>query len=189
MPEGLSFLERKLKLMTRNNSIVKDMTVAALCLAIALVLPFLTGQIPTIGAMLSPMHIPVYLCAFFCSWQWAALMGLTAPLLRHALFSMPPMPFGIAMAFEMAVYGAVTAIVYRMLPQKKKSSIYIAMIIAMFCGRVVWGAARMVIAGVTGTEFTWGLFVAGALIEAIPGIVLHLMLIPVIVMAAKRKRI
>ena len=175
--------------MTRHNSIVKDMTVAALCLAIALVLPFLTGQIPTIGAMLSPMHIPVYLCAFFCTWQWAALVGFTAPLLRNALFSMPPMPFGIAMAFEMAVYGAVTALIYKALPKRRKSSIYISMIIAMICGRVVWGAARMIIAGVTGTEFTWNLFIAGALIEAIPGIILHLLLVPVIVMAVKKGRV
>ncbi|MBR5229612.1 MAG: ECF transporter S component [Firmicutes bacterium] len=175
--------------MKRNNSIVKDMTVAALCLAIALVLPFLTGQIPTIGSMISPMHIPVYLCAFFCSWQWAALMGFTAPLLRYALFSMPPMPFGIAMAFEMAAYGAVTALVYSLLPRRKKSSIYISMVIAMVCGRAVWGAARMIIAGVTGTEFTWSLFMAGAFVEAIPGIIIHLVLVPVIVMAVKRKNL
>ena len=175
--------------MVRNNSIIKDMTVAALCLAIALVLPFFTGQSPAIGSMLSPMHIPVYLCAFFCSWHWAALTGFTAPLLRYALYSMPPMPFGIAMAFEMAVYGAVTALIYKVMPQKKKASIYISMVIAMIAGRVVWGAARMIIAGVTGTEFTWSLFIAGAFVEAIPGIILHLILVPVIVMAAKRKNL
>ena len=101
---------------------------------------------------------------------------------------MPPMPFGIAMAFEMAVYGAVTALIYKALPKRRKSSIYISMIIAMICGRVVWGAARMIIAGVTGTEFTWNLFIAGALVEAIPGIILHLLLVPVIVMAVKKGR-
>lgn len=165
------------------------MTVAALCLAIALVLPFFTGQIPAIGSMLSPMHIPVYLCAFFCSWYWAALMGFTAPLLRYALFSMPPMPFGIAMAFEMATYGAVASLLYSRLSHRKKSSIYISLVAAMIAGRVVWGAARMIIAGVTGTEFTWSLFIAGAFVEAIPGIILHLILVPVIVMAVKRKNL
>lgn len=173
--------------MTRTNS--KDMTVAALCLAIALMLPFFTGQIPTIGAMLCPMHIPVFLCAFLCRGYWAALVGFTAPLLRYALFSMPPMPFGIAMAFEMAVYGVTASVIYSRLPKKKKSSIYIALIIAMILGRVVWGAARMIIAGVTATEFTWSLFIAGALLEAIPGIVLQLILIPVIVMAVRKERI
>lgn len=39
---------------------------ASLFLALALVLPFLTGQIPQIGAMMTPMHFP-YCCAAFCA--------------------------------------------------------------------------------------------------------------------------
>ena len=95
---------------------------------------------------------------------------------------------GIAMAFEMATYGAVAALMYRLLP-KKKAGIYISLITAMIAGRVVWGAARMIIAGVTQSEFTWSLFIGGALLEAIPGIILQLILIPVIVMAVKRERV
>ena len=38
---------------------VRKMTYAALYLAIAMVLPFITGQIPEIGSMLCPMHIPM----------------------------------------------------------------------------------------------------------------------------------
>ena len=156
-----------------------------MCLALAMLLPFLTGQIPTIGAMLSPMHFPVLLGAFFISWKWAVLVGFTAPLLRFAIFSMPPMPFGIAMAFEMATYGLVVSIMYRHLP-KKRASIYAALITAMIAGRIVWGAARLVIAGATQSAFTWQLFIGGALLEAIPGIVVQLVLIPIIVMAVKK---
>ena len=47
-----------------NSLQVRKLTYAALFLAIAMVLPFLTGQIPEIGSMLSPMHIPVLLCGF-----------------------------------------------------------------------------------------------------------------------------
>ena len=156
-----------------------------MCLALSMLLPFLTGQIPTIGAMLSPMHFPVLLGAFFISWKWAVLVGFTAPLLRFAIFSMPPMPFGIAMAFEMATYGLVVSIMYRHLP-KKRASIYAALITAMIAGRIVWGAARLVIAGATQSAFTWQLFIGGALLEAIPGIVVQLVLIPIIVMAVKK---
>ena len=45
---------------------VKDLVLASMFLAVALVIPFLTGQIPEIGTMLCPMHIPVLLCGFFC---------------------------------------------------------------------------------------------------------------------------
>ena len=171
--------------MTNQKSNIKELTIAAMCLALAMLLPFLTGQIPTIGAMLSPMHFPVLLGAFFISWKWAVLVGFTAPLLRFAIFSMPPMPFGIAMAFEMATYGLVVSIMYRHLPQKR-ASIYAALITAMIAGRIVWGAARLVIAGATQSAFTWQLFIGGALLEAIPGIVVQLVLIPIIVMAVKK---
>ena len=53
-------------------------TYSAVCLALALVLPFLTGQIPQIGKMLSPMHIPVYLCGFLCGWPWGLAVGFIA---------------------------------------------------------------------------------------------------------------
>ena len=40
---------------------MKKLVYSAMCLALCLVLPFLTGQIPEIGSMLLPMHIPVLL--------------------------------------------------------------------------------------------------------------------------------
>ena len=64
---------------------VRKLTYSALCLAMALVLPFLTGQIPEIGSMLCPMHIPALLCGFLCGWPWGLGMGLAAPLLRQAV--------------------------------------------------------------------------------------------------------
>ena len=69
---------------------VKKLVFAALCLALCIVLAFLTGQIPQIGGMLSPMHIPVLLCGFLCGWPYALAVGLVAPLLRHLMFGMPP---------------------------------------------------------------------------------------------------
>jgi len=126
-----------------------------------------------------------FIMRLFVNWKWACAVGFIAPLLRFAIFSMPPMPFGIAMAFELATYGLVTSLLYNFLP-KKRWSIYASLISAMVIGRVVWGAARMVIAGVTANPFTWQMFIGGALLEAIPGIIIQLVLIPIIVMAVKR---
>ena len=162
------------------------MTYAALYLGIALVLPFITGQIPEIGAMLCPMHIPVLLCGFLCGWPWGLAVGLIAPPLRSLLFGMPAMiPGGVAMAFELAAYGAVAGWLYRRLP-KKPGSVYIALIIAMIAGRLVWGAARVILAGMTGSSFTWALFLAGAVTNAVPGIILHIVLVPILVIAMNR---
>ena len=86
---------------------VKKLVYSAMCLALCLVLPFLTGQIPEVGAMLLPMHLPVLLCGFLCGGGWGALVGFTAPLLRHLIFSMPPMPGCISMAFGFGGYGQI----------------------------------------------------------------------------------
>ena len=87
------------------NRKVRSLVLAAVCVALGLVLPFLTGQIPSIGSKLSPMHIPVLLCGFLCGWQYGLAAGFVLPLLRNLLFGMPPMPVALIMAFEMATYG------------------------------------------------------------------------------------
>ena len=165
------------------------MTYAAICLALALVLPFLTGQIPQVGQALSPMHIPVFLCGFLCGWPWGLVVGFLSPLLRSILFGMPAFfPNACAMAFELAAYGLLSGLLYKLFP-KKTGNIYAALLISMLGGRLVWGIARYVFAGVQGTEFTFAAFLAGAVTNAIPGIVLHIVLVPLIILALKRAKL
>lgn len=168
---------------------VKNLAFAALFLAICMVLPFLTGQIPEIGNALSPMHIPVLLCGFVCGWQYGLIIGFIAPLLRFLLFGMPPIfPTGLAMSFELAAYGVLSAIIYRAL-DKKVINIYISLVGAMIGGRLVWGIVQFVLSKAVGFEFTLETFLAGAFITAIPGIICHIVLIPIIVLALRKTRL
>ena len=174
-----------MKTKTRNSAILR-MAYAAVCLALCMVLPFLTGQIPQIGSALSPMHIPVLLAGFLCGPWWAAAVGAVAPLLRFALFGMPPIfPTGVAMCFELAGYGLVSGLLYRKLP-KKPVNIYVSLLAAMLAGRVIWGFVRVLLSGVAGEPFTWAAFMAGAFVNAVPGIIVHIALIPVIVLALRK---
>ncbi|HPX70142.1 MAG TPA: ECF transporter S component [Bacillota bacterium] len=159
---------------------VRKLTFSALYLAIAMVLPFLTGQIPEIGSMLCPMHLPALLCGFVCGWPWGLAVGFISPLLRSAVFGMPAMYSAIAMAFELGVYGLSSGLLYRLLP-KKKWRIYAALIAAMILGRLLWGGATYLLAGLRGTEFTPAIFLAAAVVNAIPAIVLQLVLVPLLV--------
>ena len=157
----------------------KTLTLSGMFLALALVMPFLTGQIPQIGSMLCPMHIPVLLCGFFCGGTMGFLVGLIAPVLRSFLFGMPPMfPVAICMAFELAAYGLVSGVLYRKLPGKK-GAVYGALIIAMVLGRVAMMAC-------IGGQFGVEAFLAGAVTTALPGIILQLVLIPVVVLAMEK---
>jgi thiamine transporter ThiT len=165
---------------------IRRLTYAALYLALAMVLPFVTGQIPEIGSALCPMHIPALLCGFMCGWPWGLAVGFIAPLLRSVLFGMPALfPGAVAMAFELAVYGGMAGFLRRKLP-RRKGMLYAVLLISMIAGRLVWGAVRVILAGLSGSSFTWALFLAGAVTNAVPGIILQLVLIPVLVAAMER---
>ena len=168
---------------------VKEIVLAAFFLALGLIMPFLTMQIPSIGSMLLPMHIPVILCGFICGGPLGLVVGFIVPLLRSALFSMPPMfPTAIAMAFELAAYVFISGFLYNHLT-KKLSSIYLSLVVAMLGGRIIWGLVSLVLYGLSGQSFALAMFITGAFTTAIPGIILQLILIPAIVLALQKARL
>ncbi len=173
---------------TTRLSPIRALTYSAICLALALVLPFLTGQIPQIGSALCPMHLPVLLCGFLVGPWWAAAVGLIAPLLRHAVFSMPPLLTAIAMAFELGTYGLVSGLLWRK-GHRNARHMYLSLIAAMIAGRLVWGAAQAVILGLSGSGFTLAAFWAGAVANAVPGIIVQLILIPILVTALRKAKL
>ncbi len=165
----------------------KNLTLTAMFVAIGLVLPFLTWQIPQIGRMLLLMHIPVFLCGLICGWKYGLTVGFILPLLRSAMFGMPVMfPIAIAMAFELATYGLIAGILYGRFRGQCGIVLYRSMIAAMLAGRIVWGVAQVLLLGIGGSPFTWQMFITGAFLSAIPGIVIQLTLIPAIMIALNR---
>ena len=166
-----------------------NMVLAAMFLALGIVMPFITGQIPEIGSMLLPMHLPVLICGFVCGWKYGLVVGFVVPLLRSVMFGMPPlMPTATCMAFELATYGLCTGLLYQRLP-KNNVSIYVSLFGAMAVGRLVWGVVSLILYGVIGKAFTVQVFLAGAFLNAVPGIIMQIVLIPIIIMALKRARV
>lgn len=165
----------------------KNMILSAMFIAIGLILPFFTGQIPQIGNMLLPMHIPVLLCGLICGWKYGLIVGFILPLLRHTLFGMPILlPTGVAMAFELATYGFVIGFLYSHSRWQCIIALYRCMIVSMIAGRVVWGIVMTLLISVSANPFTWQIFLAGALLNAIPGIILQLVLIPSVMLTLHR---
>ena len=171
--------------MKRSN-LIHRLVLAALFLALGLVLPFFTGQIPQIGSMLLPMHIPAFLCGLICGWQWGAAVGFIMPLMRSLLFTMPPLLTAVAMAFELAAYGAIAGFLYSRSRWQCVVALYRALLIAMVGGRIVWAAVRVVLTGVAEVPFTWQIFLADGFVSAIPGIILQLVFIPSLMVALDR---
>lgn len=172
-----------------NKFSTKNIALSGLFIALGIVLPFLTGQIPNIGRMLLPMHIPVLLCGFVCGWPFGLIVGFVTPLLRSVMFGMPPLfPTAVAMSFELVAYGLTAGLFYKY-SKKNTLSTYITLLLSMICGRIVWGIVSLVLYGLSGTAFTWQMFAAGAFINAIPGIILQIVIIPPIIIALKRGNI
>ena len=166
--------------MKKQNATLR-LVLAAMFLAMTYVMPFLTGQIPQIGSMLCPMHIPVILCGYLCGAPWGLIVGFTAPLLRSMILGMPPLfPTAFAMAFELAAYGFMSGFLYRLLP-KKVINIYVSLILSMIVGRLVWGLVQFCCMGLDTTRFGFSAFWAGAVVNALPGIIIQLILIPILV--------
>ena len=175
--------------MTTVKSTTMNMVLAAMFLALGIVMPFITGQIPEVGSMLLPMHLPVLVCGFVCGWKYGMMVGFVVPLLRSVMCGMPPlMPTGLCMAFELAAYGAGTGLLYGRLP-KNMISVYVSLIGAMVIGRVVWGLVCVPVYGIMGNVFSVQVFLAGALLNAIPGIILQIAVIPVIIMTLKKAKV
>lgn len=166
---------------------IRNLTLSAMFMAVGMVLPFFTGQIPQIGNMLLPMHLPVFLCGLICGWQYGAIVGFTLPLLRSVVFGMPILfPTALAMAFELLTYGLVAGLLYGRSKWQCVVALYRSIIAAMLAGRLVWGIAQTIFLGIRGNLFTWQAFAAGAFFNAVPGIILQLVVIPLVMIALNR---
>lgn len=168
---------------------IQKLILSALFLAIGIILPFVTMQIPAVGNMLCPMHIPILLCGFICGGPYGLAVGFLTPLVRGMLTGMPVLfPNGIAMAFELAVYGGLSGILYGRVRRRtaETPALYLTLVTTMIAGRVVWGMVSFVLFKAAGNVFTWQIFATQAFLNAIPGIVIQLILIPVIVRSLQK---
>jgi len=173
-----------------NKFSTRNIALAGMFIAMGIVLPFLTAGNPQLGNMFLPMHLPVLIAGFVLGWPLGLIVGFVTPLLRSVMFTTPPMvPVAISMAFELAAFGAVTGIMYRLLP-KKPIYIYVSLVTAMILGRVVSALANLALLGFGLREsYNLQIFIAGAFTNAWPGLILQIVLIPVLIIALQKARL
>ena len=176
-----------IRMKTRKDEL-KNVALAAMFLSIGFVLPLFTSQIKEIGDTLLPMHIPVMLCGLICGAKYGLFVGMVLPLFRSVVFGMPPIyPNAVWMAIELATYGFVIGFLYFRLNFKNTKGVYISLVSAMLLGRIAWGISKVILLGIGGNAFTISMFITGGFLDALPGIILQLILIPSI-MAILNKR-
>lgn len=166
------------------NKTVK-LTTAGACVAIGIVLPMAFHGIPNAGSIFLPMHIPVLLCGLLCGPFYGLLCGLLTPVISSFCTGMPPMAILPGMAAELAVYGLVSGLMVKYLPGRNPlPRLYLSLITAMICGRVVSGLINGLI--LRAGAYSLQMWVAGSFVTALPGIVIQLVLIPVLAYALQK---
>ncbi len=158
---------------------IYKLTTTASMLALGIVLPMLFGQIPAIGSMLTPMHIPVFLCAYIAGYQYAMPMAFALPLLRSVMFSVPSMyPEAISIAFELATYAFVSGYIYQKSHHHCTKMVYLSMFVAMVIGKMVRCIVQASLLGLQGSTFVFSTFFVGVVVYSIPGVIVQMLLIP-----------
>ncbi len=173
-----------------NKSRIKKLTLSAMFLAIGIILPFFTGQVPQIGSMLLPMHIPVFLCAFVCGYKYGVPMAVILPLLRSVVFSRPNMfPEAISIAFEMAAYAFVADFLYSRSKWHCLRALYRCLIAAMLAGRLVRTVVQLFLLALSGMEFSFKAYFTGTILAGIPGVAIQLIVIPAVMVALHKTKL
>ncbi len=162
---------------------IRTLTMAAMFLAMALLLPFLTGQIPQIGSLISPMHIPAFLCGMTCGPVWGAVVGAVSPLLRSMIFTMPPMAMAPMMAVELAAYGALSGLLMKLLP-KGNLWLYVNLALSMIVGRILYAAVKIAVMGLA--EAAPLVILLETFTGTWVGIIVHFVVIPPLVMLIRK---
>ena len=163
-------------------SIVKKSIITAVCIALCYVVPLLFHGVQNAGRVFLPMHLPVFLCGLICGWQYGLLCGLAGPALSSLLTSMPPVAILPSMTLELAVYGCVSGLMMRFIRTKNTyADLYISLIAALLCGRVVAGLMQALIFSKGAYSMT--AWVSGYVVTSWPGTLIQLVLLPSVVFA------
>ena len=163
-------------------SVVKKSIITAVCIALCYVVPLLFHGVQNAGRVFLPMHLPVFLCGLICGWQYGLLCGLAGPALSSLLTSMPPAAMLPSMMLELAVYGCVSGLMMRFIRTKNTyADLYISLIAALLCGRVVAGLMQALI--FSKGVYSMTAWVSGYVVTSWPGTLIQLVLLPSVVFA------
>ncbi|SFL31641.1 ECF transporter S component [Halanaerobium salsuginis] len=163
------------------NNRTRKLVWASFLLILGLLLPrivnFAGSQ--TIGNLLSPMHIPVFLTGLILGPFYGVIVGFFTPLFSTLIFARPPLapPIAILMSFELAAFGLTAGYLYN----KRKINIYLSLVFAMLFGRLVYGLALLSIGPIFSFRPPFVPFMQGVFLTGIPGMIIQLIIIPLII--------
>lgn len=153
---------------------VHQLTFTSIALTSGFILPMIFHLLGMqAGMVFLPMHIPTLICGLICGPFYGFLTGLLSPLISTILSGMPIMyPNGFVMMIELAIYGLVCGYLIRYV------NVVFSLLGAMIIGRIVSGFLWTIVFHLMDKPYTISMFIKGAFLIAIPGIIIQLCIIP-----------
>lgn len=168
------------------------LTYTGALLALSMLVPFVfhfTG-IPNAGAIFLPMHIPVLMGGLILGPVYGLVIGMLAPFLNSIFTGMPTMIRMPFMVIELGVYGLVIGVLYEKIKlSTRKYGVYIALILTMIIGRVVYALLMYVLLEWLHLPLTGTVAVFSAAVTGIYGMGVQLIVIPPILFLLKKGRL
>jgi hypothetical protein len=169
-------------------STTKRISLCAMCIALCYVLPVAFHSVG-LGSILSPMHIPVLLCGLICGGWSGLICGIIGPAISSLLSGMPPLMMLLRMIPELCAYGFVCGFMMKIHTGKTVSDVYLSLTIGMIAGRLMGGIASAVFYTITTGVYSVALWFTSYFAESIPGIIAHLILIPILYLTMEKARV
>jgi hypothetical protein len=167
-------------------SSVKRAAFTSVCIALCVVLP-LAFHAVGLGAAFSPLHIPALFCGLLCGPWYGFFCGTAGVVISWLTTGMPSAAQLVYMLPELAVYGAVSGLLFRRIRTGSLTAdLLLSLVPAMLLGRIVGGLARLVyLQGAYSLSLWFGAYV----LTALPGILLHLILLPTLYLLLKKIKV
>lgn len=164
------------------DSRTREIVLSGLFIAIGVMLPIAFHAVGAGGPVFLPMHIPVLMAGFVLSPVFALIVGMVTPLISSVLTGMPPlMPMAFIMMIELGIYGLTVSVL-----SKRLNTIF-TLLLAMVAGRIAAGIMVMILVNTVGIKFAPPLlYLKGAVMTGVPGMIVQLVFIPVLLALVKR---
>ena len=171
----------------KTNSI-KRLCLTAVFIAMCVILPMAFHSVG-LGSTFAPMHIPVLMCGLICGGGYGLICGMIGPVLSSVLTGMPGTAMLVSMVPELMAYGLISGLLMaKVKTGKLYADLYICLGAAMILGRVVAGIAKMLLY-MGGEGYSIGVWISAHFVTAAPGIICHLVVIPILVSTLMRAKL
>lgn len=161
----------------------RKLVLTSLFVSLAVIVPqslHLIGG-PGLGAILLPMHIPIFIGAMLLGPVSGVIIAIIA-VITGVLLGMPPILIASYMIFELSIYALISGYLYKVKNQNVFVSYFIAkilgMVTALFVIYIMLNLLNVSSPMLTGSI---SMFVVG-----LPGIVIQLIIIPLILHLIQR---